>query len=90
MESEDFERLLKVCRLRLADKEKDRIKKDIDEIINYFNTIDSVDCDKYHPSYHPVDILPKKRPDKIEPFHEAGKILKNSKIYRFYIVGPKI
>ncbi len=90
MESVDLDRLLKICRLRLADSEKEKIKKDIDEIINYFNTIESVNCDKCSPSYQPIAVLPKKRPDKIEPFHSPGKLLKNSKIYRFYIVGPKI
>lgn len=90
MESEDFDRLLKICRLRLPEGEKARIKKDIDEIIAYFNTIESVDCDRYAPSYQPIPIPAKKRQDRVEGFRDIGKLLKNSKIYRFYVVGPKI
>ena len=90
MESKDFDRLLKICRLKLADNDREKIKKDIDEIISYFNTIETIDCDTYLPSYQPVEVLPKKRPDKVEHFRGSAKLLKNSKIYRFYIVGPKI
>ncbi len=90
MDSTDFDRLLKICRLRLADAEKTKIKRDIDDILAYFNTIESVDCDKYTPAYHPIDIPSKTRSDKVAPFHDVGKLLKNSKIYRFFIVGPKI
>jgi aspartyl/glutamyl-tRNA(Asn/Gln) amidotransferase C subunit len=90
MESEDFERLLKICRLSLGRSEKAKIKRQIDDIIDYFDTIESVDCDKYSPSYQPIDIPSKKRKDKPEQFHDAGKLLRNSKIYRFFIVGPKI
>jgi len=90
MESENFERLLKICRLRLEPGEKEAIKKDIGDILDYFNTIEGVECDKYSPSYHPVSIAQKKRADKVEPFPDTASLLKNSKIYRFYVVGPKI
>ena len=90
MENEDFDRLLKVCRLSLEKSEKTKIKHEIDEIIDYFNTIESVDCDKYSPSYQPTEVPSRKRMDKPEQFHDVGKLLKNSKIYRFFIVGPKI
>ncbi len=90
MEDKDFDRLLKTCRIKLEGNEKEKVKKDIDEIIAYFNTIESVDCDKYTPSYQPIEALPKTRPDKVVPFNDTGRLLKNSKIYRFYIVGPKI
>ncbi len=90
MESDDFERLLKICRLSLEQGEKARIKQQINDIIDYFNTIESVDCEKYSPSYQPIDIPSRKRKDVPVQFHDAGKLLKNSKIYRFFIVGPKI
>ena len=90
MENEDFDRLLKICRLSLEKNEKTKIKHEIDEIIDYFNTIEGVDCDNYSPSYQPVAVPPKMRHDKPEQFKDIGKLLKNSKIYRFFIVGPKI
>ncbi len=90
MENEDFDRLLRICRLSLEKGEKAKIKHEIDGIIEYFNTIDGVDCDKYSPSYHPIDIPSKRRKDEPEQFPDVGKLLRNSKIYRFFIVGPKI
>lgn len=90
MEDKEFDRLLKTCRLSLASDEKSQIKREIDEIISYFNTISDVDCDDYPAAYQPVKISPKKRMDIVDPFREPGKLLKNSKIYRFFIVGPKI
>lgn len=90
MEEKDFDRLLKTCRLSLAPEEKIQIKKDIDNIIEYFNTISDVKCDEYAPAYQPIKVVPKVRKDVVEHFKESGKLLKNSKIYRFFIVGPKI
>ena len=90
MEDCDFERLLKLCRLSLTDAERTRIRQDVDKILSYFNTIDGIDCDKYTPSYQSIDIPDRKRQDKVDNFKNIGKLLKNSKIYRFFVVGPKI
>lgn len=90
MEEKEFDRLLKTCRISLASDEKSQIKKDTDEIIAYFNTISDVNCDGYAPAYQPINVAPKRRKDVVEHFKESGKLLKNSKIYRFFIVGPKI
>lgn len=90
MEDKDFDRLLKTCRIKLEGGEKDKIKDEIGQIIEYFDTISGADCDNYPPSYHPIDVPARKRPDKAENFHNVGKLLNNSKIYRFYIVGPKV
>ncbi len=90
MEDKDFDRLLKICRLSLADDERKRIRHDTDKILAYFNTIDGVDCGEFSPSYQPVPIPGRKRPDKVDNFKDIGKLLKNSRIYRFLVVGPKI
>jgi aspartyl/glutamyl-tRNA(Asn/Gln) amidotransferase C subunit len=90
MEDKDFDRLLKTCRLRLSEEDNKKIKSDIDNILEYFNTIESVECSKYSPSYQAIDIPSNKRSDNVEPFPNTDQILKNSKIYRFYVVGPKI
>ncbi len=66
------------------------MKHDIDEIIEYFNTLSEVDCSDYSAAYQPIDIAPRKRKDVAEQFPEVGKLLKNSKVYRFFIVGPRI
>jgi len=90
MQDSDFERLLSVCRLRLGDGEKAQIKKDIDSIISYFSTIESVDTSKLEPSYHPIEIEERLREDRVEPFENPDALLKGTKTYRFYVVGPEI
>ncbi len=90
MDENEFDRLLKTCRLSLAPEEKAQIKKDIDNIIEYFNTLSDAKCDDYAPAYQPIKVPPRRRKDAVEHFKETGKLLKNSKIYRFFIVGPKI
>ncbi len=90
MDDAAFDRMLRICKLRLSGSERDRIKADIDNVISYFDTIESVDCDGYLPAYQPVDITPRTRKDKVDAFRESDRLLKNSKTYRFYMVGPKI
>ncbi|MGI0141811.1 MAG: Asp-tRNA(Asn)/Glu-tRNA(Gln) amidotransferase subunit GatC [Candidatus Micrarchaeales archaeon] len=90
MQDQDFDRLLAVCRLRLSEKEHAKIKTDIDEIINYFNSIEKVDTAKLEPSYHPIQIEERLREDKVEPFDNPDSLLKGTKTHRFYVVGPDI
>jgi aspartyl/glutamyl-tRNA(Asn/Gln) amidotransferase C subunit len=90
MEEERFERLLKICRIKLTESEKTAIKKDIDEVIEYFNMLDSVDVGSTEPAYHPIEVEGKLREDKVVAYEDVIGLLKNTKTYRFYVVGPKI
>ncbi|MEM3227769.1 MAG: Asp-tRNA(Asn)/Glu-tRNA(Gln) amidotransferase subunit GatC [Candidatus Micrarchaeaceae archaeon] len=89
MDYKEFERLLKVCRLRLGEDEKEKMKKDIDEILSYFNEIDKVKGDA-EPAYQPIDLPEQLREDSVIPFEDVDAILSNTKTYRFYVIGPKI
>lgn len=89
MEEKDFERLLKVSRLKLSEREKKKIKADIDDVINYFNKIDKVDA-KASPAYQPIHIPTKFRKDNIIPFPDVDLLKKSSKLHDGYIVGPKL
>ncbi|MDE1825657.1 MAG: Asp-tRNA(Asn)/Glu-tRNA(Gln) amidotransferase subunit GatC [Candidatus Micrarchaeota archaeon] len=90
MEDSDFDRLLKVCRLRLGAQERKRMEADITEIIGYFNTIDNAKVDDLEPSYHPTKISGKLREDKVRPFENPDQLLKGTKTHRFYVVGPDL
>lgn len=85
----EFDRLLTVCRIQLSEEERPKIKKDIEEIIEYFNTLDTLDVKETDAAYHPVPIKGKMRNDKLEEFPDINLILSNTKTYRFYVVGPK-
>lgn len=89
MDDEDFERLLKICRLRLSEADKPQIKKDIEEVLDYFNVLDDVGMEG-EMAYQPVSIEGRMREDSVEDFKNIRGMLKNTKTYRFYVVGPKI
>lgn len=89
MEEEEFNRLLKICRLKVDDSSKSKLKRDIDEIIGYFNLIDNIDCDE-EPAFHAVDIPGRMRKDEVKEFKNIKGLLKNTKTYRNYVIGPKI
>ena len=90
MDANEFDRLLKVCRISLSRDEKDRIINDIEEIIKYFNTLNEFETGNTSESYHAIQIPERLRQDKVEAFQNTNGILKNTKTYRFYVVGPKI
>ena len=89
MEDKEFDRLLKICRIKLNDKSKEKLKKDINEIIEYFNLIDNLNTDE-EPVFHSIDIKGRMRDDEIKEFKNVKGLLRNTKTYRDYIVGPKI
>jgi aspartyl/glutamyl-tRNA(Asn/Gln) amidotransferase C subunit len=90
MIDKDFDRLLEVCRLNLNAEEKARIMADVDEILQYFNAIEAIECDEFEESHHPVLIPDRLRDDVVIDFDNVNGILRNTKIHRFYVVGPKI
>ncbi len=89
MEAREFDRLLEVCRIRLSEDEKEKMKKDINEVLSYFDRIQKIECD-LDPAYQPVDLPEQLREDVVKDFKEVDLILKNTKTYRFYVVGPKV
>lgn len=90
MEELDLGRLIKICRLQLKEEERKTIEKDIEAILRYFDTIGNVKCDDLEPAYHPLDIAPKLREDTAKEFEDSDLLLKGTKTYRFFVVGPNI
>ncbi len=90
MDDEDFDRLLRNCRLRLSEGERARMKADVDSVIGYFGAIDAVDCSGFEESRHPVEVEGRLRPDEVVEFENADAILKGARVYRFYILGPMV
>jgi Asp-tRNAAsn/Glu-tRNAGln amidotransferase C subunit len=83
----DFDRLLKVCRIRLEKEEKEKMEKEIDDIIKYFDVLDSVKIEEVNEQRAKVERL---RKDEVKQFDNIEGLLKNTKTYRFYVVGPKV
>lgn len=90
MDDKEFSRLLKVCRIRLSEAERTGIKKDVDEVLACFNSLDEVDTKGVEEAYHPTRVKEKLREDKPSDFPDMDMILKNTKTHRFYVVGPNV
>lgn len=90
MQEKDFERLLKICRISLTEKEAAAIRKDISSILEYFDAIETVKCDSLEPSYHPINVKERLREDIVKPFENPDELLKGTKTHRFYVIGPDI
>lgn len=89
MKDEEFERLLKITRLKLTSGERSRIKADIEEVISYFDKIDRIDS-KEAPAYQPVEIPTRFRKDEVIPFKNIDALKKPSRLHDGYILGPKL
>lgn len=89
MEDKEFERLLKITRLKLTSEEKSRIKAEIGEVIEYFDKIDGIKTDE-EPAYQPIDVPTRLRKDEIYPFPDVEALKKQSKLHNGYILGPKL
>ena len=89
MNEQEFDRLLRICRIKLQNAEKGKLQKDIESIIEYFDKIQQVDTEGIKEHYHPINIDQRLRPDSEFKFEDVNLLLSNSKTYRFYTVGPK-
>ena len=90
MDDSEFKSLLENVRLRLSEKEYVKIKTDIENILQYFDKLDNVNCEALEPEYHPTEVKSEFRVDIAKEFKEKHNLLKNTKTYRFYVIGPEI
>ena len=90
MDSEEFDRLCRTARLKLTGEEAAKISKDIKTIIDYFDKVSDEEADLLEPAFHPTDVKSKLRDDEIVQFDEPDLLIAQTKMYRFFIVGPKI
>ena len=89
MQDKEFDRLLKITRLRVSDEERVQIKKDFEQVIAYFDELSSIEASG-EPAYHPVEVPGRLREDTVKLFADAESLKKRSKTSNGYIVGPKL
>lgn len=90
MEEKEFRDLLETARIRLTEAESEKIKKDLEEVIIYFNRLDDMECGNVEPAYHPVEIPGIMREDVPEDFKGKKELLDNTKTHRLYVIGPEV
>ncbi len=89
MEEKEFDRLLKITRLRLTPEEKSMIKAEVEEVIGYFDSIGRIHTDE-KPAYQPIGVPGRLREDEVVPFADTDALKKPSKLHDGYILGPKL
>ena len=89
MDEREFERLLKIARLKLTDRERKKIKRDIDEVLGYLGRIDRFSADE-QPAYQPTHVPTRFRKDKVVRYKDADLLKKGSVLHNGYIIGPKL
>jgi len=71
---EEIEYLAKLARIDVAEEEKDKIQKDIGNILEYVKKLEEVDVSQVLPTAHALDILNSVRDDSPVPESSSEKV----------------
>ena len=83
------DRVAKVSRVNLTDKEVEKFSKQFDDILKACKELDEVDTSNVEPSFHPVELKNVMRDDESRPW--KWEPLSNTKHKeKKYFKGPKI
>ena len=74
MDDSEFKSLLENVRLRLSEKDYAKIKTDIENILQYFDKLDNVNCEDLEPAYHPAEVKSEFREDIAKEFKEKHNL----------------
>ncbi|MCY0849586.1 Asp-tRNA(Asn) amidotransferase subunit GatC [Sulfuracidifex metallicus] len=82
-------KLERLSLITLTDKERERIKNDVKQILDFFNKLNDANLDNIEPLFHPLP-AGKLREDKPSPGLTRDEALSNVKRKENgYIVGPR-
>lgn len=70
---EEVNRIAKLARLNLTKKEKDKLQKDLSEILDYFNKLKEVNIEGIKPANHSVLIKNILREDEVKKTDDKVK-----------------
>ncbi|MCL4398769.1 MAG: Asp-tRNA(Asn)/Glu-tRNA(Gln) amidotransferase subunit GatC [Candidatus Parvarchaeota archaeon] len=90
MEKQEFYRLLKVARVELDEREVESIEKDINDILAFFDKLESISLEDEKMAFHSVEIPEKLRSDVADNKDKLNNVFYNGESYRFYFLGPRI
>lgn len=75
---EDVIHIAKLARLEISDEELEKYTTDLDNIVDYANTLSSIDVSNVKPTNHILDIKNVFRADEVKPSYTREEILKNA------------
>ncbi len=75
---DDIIHIAKLSRLEFTDEELEKYTKDLDNIVNFANTLSEIDVTGVKPTNHILDIKNVFRKDEVKPSYARDLILKNA------------
>ena len=88
MTDEKIKHLEQLSRLSLSEGEREKIKNEINEIIEYFNTLREVDTEGVEARSHSLDVVNVFRSDEVKPSLSVDDVTANAKTKDGYFVVP--
>ena len=68
----------RLARLALEDDERDRMRAELDAILEHAGRIQALDLDGVEPTLHPLPLLNATRPDDVTPSLPQAEALRNA------------
>ncbi len=85
------ERVAKIARINLSEKELEKFSKELEDVLNAFKDLQKVDTKNIKPSFQPIEVKNVTRKDKIEKSLTQKEALANTKNKeRGYFKGPRV
>ena len=88
MTDKEIIRLEALSKLKLSEAEREQVKGEIEEIIEYFDILSTVDTEGVEPKSHSLDLTNVLREDEVKPSLEASGITANAKAENGFFVAP--
>ncbi len=74
----EIEYLGHLARIELSEEEKEKLKKDIEKILEYISKLNEINTENISPTYHVLPLSNVFRDDKIEKSFEREEILSSA------------
>jgi aspartyl-tRNA(Asn)/glutamyl-tRNA(Gln) amidotransferase subunit C len=89
MDKEMLKRVAKAAHLAFSEEDLERYNKDLDKILELFNTLDETPGEEMY-SVNSVEIADILRDDEPGIFFDPYELLKDMKTYENYVRGPRL
>ncbi|MFP4116192.1 MAG: Asp-tRNA(Asn)/Glu-tRNA(Gln) amidotransferase subunit GatC [Candidatus Aenigmatarchaeota archaeon] len=91
MDEEEMERVEFMARMELDSEERENIREEMEDILDWFSKIDEVDTEDVEPAFHPIDLKNEMREDEVEESFSREEALENTEHEEDgFFKGPKI
>lgn len=91
LDEETVKKVANLSKLEIGEEELFNFKKDLSDILDYFNKIDEANTENVSPTSHVIDIVNEMREDKVSEELSQEDALKNSiDEEKGYFKGPRV